>query len=77
MRAAFLLPISAFTRVFDALWGEKDRLRGFGRWSLILKLPNPSPHPLPSGERETTAVVHVTFVLTYVLITVTVQSSLQ
>ena len=53
LHAAFLLPR-----------GEKDRLRGFGRWSLILKLPNPSPRPLPSGERETTIVADVTFSLT-------------
>ena len=36
MRAASLLPR-----------GEKDRLRGFGRWSLILKLPNPLTPPSP------------------------------
>jgi hypothetical protein len=36
LRAASLLPR-----------GEKDRLRGFGRWSLILKLPNPLTPPSP------------------------------
>ena len=27
--------------------GEKDRMRGFGRWCLILKLPNPLTPPSP------------------------------
>ena len=36
MHAASLLPR-----------GEKDRMRGFGRWSLILKLPNPLTPPSP------------------------------
>src|SRR5579864_3416257 len=31
--------------------GEKDRMRGVGRWSLILKLPNPlTPPSPPRGE---------------------------
>ena len=36
MHAASLLPR-----------GEKDRMRGFGRWSLILKLPSPLTPPSP------------------------------
>ena len=36
--------------------GEKDRLRGFGRWSLILKHPNPLTLPSSCGERGTTVV---------------------
>src|ERR1700733_10504025 len=35
--------------------GEKDRLRGFGRWGLILKLPNPLTPPSPlwgEGDNE-------------------------
>src|ERR1700731_4939756 len=36
IEAAFLLPR-----------GEKDRMRGFGRRSLILKLPNPLTPPSP------------------------------
>ena len=42
--AAFLLPR-----------GEKDRMRGFGRWSFILNLPNPltpSLSPLGRGRRK-------------------------
>src|SRR5580704_11185626 len=51
MHAASLLPISAFARVFDALLGEKDRMRGFGRRSLILNLPTPLTPPSPLRER--------------------------
>src|SRR5580704_7042628 len=58
VHAASLLPISAFTRVFDALLGEKDRMRGFGRWSLFLNLPNPLTPPSPLREREITIVAH-------------------
>ena len=51
LRAASLLPR-----------GEKGKMRGFGRWSLILKLPNPLTPPSPSrGEREITVVALVTF----------------
>jgi hypothetical protein len=32
--------------------GEKDRMRGFGRWSLILNLPNPLTPTLSPLERE-------------------------
>jgi len=40
-RAASLLPR-----------GEKDRMRGFGTCRIFCSARTPSPHPLPSGERE-------------------------
>ena len=48
--AASLLPHSASKTRVNALMGEKDRLRGFGRWSFILNLPNPlTPTLSPLG----------------------------
>jgi hypothetical protein len=48
--AASLLPHSASKTRVNALMGEKDRMRGFGRWSLILNLPNPlTPTLSPLG----------------------------
>jgi hypothetical protein len=35
--------------------GEKDRMRGFGRWSFILNLPNPLTPTLSPLERELSA----------------------
>jgi hypothetical protein len=52
-------------------------MRGFGRWSLILELPNPLTPPSPlwgEGDRDYRLVV--TFLLTCVSITVTSSSSL-
>jgi hypothetical protein len=46
---------------------EKDRLRGFGRRSLILKLPNPlTPPSPPRGEGDRNHRPVVTFLLTNV-----------
>jgi len=48
--AASLLPHSASKTRVNALMGEKDRMRGFGRRSLILNLPNPlTPTLSPLG----------------------------
>ena len=48
--AASLLPHSASKTRVNALMGEKDRMRGFGRRSLILNLPNPlTPSLSPLG----------------------------
>ena len=51
-RQRLLLPISAVTRVFDALLGEKDGMRGFGSRGYARRSEPPHPGPLPCGERE-------------------------
>jgi hypothetical protein len=52
MQDASLLPISAFTRVFDALLGEKDGMRGAGLTEQSAAPEPPHPIPLPAEERE-------------------------
>jgi hypothetical protein len=45
--AASLLPHSASKTRVNALMGEKDRLRGFGRRSFFSNFRTPSAHPSP------------------------------
>src|SRR5580658_10726094 len=50
LHAASLVSHSASKTRVNALMGEKDRMRGFGRRSLILNLPNPlTPTLSPLG----------------------------